>query len=710
MTFKEFPFKNPADFDTAFNQSRYTWGWGSPDILPMFAKGVTGDRMQYECYAPEFEDFSASDLTQLDTWVFDRVDAFFERARDDVDLQMKLREDKLVLFLHLLGLDTNGHRNKPNSAAYRENVRVVDDGVRRLVDSVNRHWRHDGRTAFVFTADHGMTDWGSHGAGMAHETETPLIAWGAGIRWARNASSKPTSPERWDMGNLERVDVDQADIAPLMSSLIGAAVPKNSVGRLPVDYLDMHPEHKLEASLAVARQVNEQLRHLRAEFETAWIHRPFEELDDESFGRAVDKIRLHAGSGKHGQALRLSQELYSEALRGVEYYQRYFRTQLYVAVSLSYVGFIVLVAATLLTKFTPFAAVGTESNGYLVDVISAVVGVSVSLLALGQNTAHHYIIYYLCPVVLWNLAAKEVSKLRLRGAVNRTVIMQTAAILVCLELVVVTFFRREALAAVIAAVTIMQLKSASSSALWIKLAWVALNTGLCVTALQPSIGKEHNTMLVVIAGLLSALIGIMAWWPYRSSRHSSPACTYLLAFYLCLSGICVQQASDPASALVPMSAVHAASWLIFVTGMPASLVLTRPYLLSRLLSVCMALQAAYLLLSLSYEGLFLLCLMNALLVWLAMERDSGLFRHHAVDTMALSKRERNVIDFRDVVRSFMFLHFSVVSFFGTGNIASLNSFDPASIRCLVSVFSPFLMGGLLFAKVVLPFFVVALFG
>jgi phosphatidylinositol glycan class N len=96
---------------------------------------------------------------------------------------MELREDKVVLFLHLLGLDTNGHRNKPGSPEYMENIRVVDDGVKRVVDAVNRHWRHDGRTAFVFTADHGMTDWGSHGAGMTHETETPLLTWGAGIRY-----------------------------------------------------------------------------------------------------------------------------------------------------------------------------------------------------------------------------------------------------------------------------------------------------------------------------------------------------------------------------------------------------------------------------------------------------------------------------------------------------------------------------------------------
>ena len=74
------------------------------------------------------------------------------------------------------------------------------------------------------TADHGMTNWGSHGAGHPHETLTPLLVWGAGVRVAQapeNNSHIPDVMYEWKLAHLSRKDVSQADIAPLMTSLIG---------------------------------------------------------------------------------------------------------------------------------------------------------------------------------------------------------------------------------------------------------------------------------------------------------------------------------------------------------------------------------------------------------------------------------------------------------------------------------------------------------
>ena len=40
---------------------------------------------------------------------------FFQQAKEKPELNEKLRHEKVVFFLHLLGIDTNGHVNKPYS-------------------------------------------------------------------------------------------------------------------------------------------------------------------------------------------------------------------------------------------------------------------------------------------------------------------------------------------------------------------------------------------------------------------------------------------------------------------------------------------------------------------------------------------------------------------------------------------------------------------
>lgn len=94
----------------------------------------------------------------------------------------ELSGPRTIFFLHLLGLDTNGHGNKPHSHQYKDNLKcmfpffsynflfftVVDKGIKRIVELVEDIFP-DQKSAYIFTADHGMTDWGSHGGGSDDE-------------------------------------------------------------------------------------------------------------------------------------------------------------------------------------------------------------------------------------------------------------------------------------------------------------------------------------------------------------------------------------------------------------------------------------------------------------------------------------------------------------------------------------------------------------
>ena len=101
----------------------------------------------------------------------------------------------------------------------------MDKGIQQMEKEIEMFYEHDGQTAYIMTADHGMTNWGSHGTGHPHETLTPLVAWGAGVKGPTAPpyplSDVPAEMCEWKLEHLHRIDVNQADIAPLMTSLIG---------------------------------------------------------------------------------------------------------------------------------------------------------------------------------------------------------------------------------------------------------------------------------------------------------------------------------------------------------------------------------------------------------------------------------------------------------------------------------------------------------
>lgn len=123
---------------------------------------------------------------------------------------------------------------------FTQNLKVVDAGVKDMYNLFEKIFNHDGKTSYIFTADHGMTDRGSHGGGLNFETETPFLAWGAGIK--KDISSTISNKDEFLVIGGEKVhkyNIEQASVASLMATLIGVAVPVNNVGKLPDQFLDV---------------------------------------------------------------------------------------------------------------------------------------------------------------------------------------------------------------------------------------------------------------------------------------------------------------------------------------------------------------------------------------------------------------------------------------------------------------------------------------
>uniref|UniRef100_A0A915CFC6 GPI ethanolamine phosphate transferase 1 n=1 Tax=Parascaris univalens TaxID=6257 RepID=A0A915CFC6_PARUN len=240
----------------------------------------------------------------------------------------RLHAGRIVFFLHLLGLDTNGHGHKPRSSNYIDNIGVVDKGV-EAIDTLFHEYFHDNRTVFLFTSDHGMTDWGSHGAGTDEEVLTPFVIWGSGVR---------PSP-------LKK-KINQVDLAPLMAALLGIPVPMNSVGSLPIELLDASPKYLFQSSYANLKQMLEQFMIKRIEKKSHTLSIFFTEFADlrpEALAGFEKEIRRLVEMRRFGAAAQLCLILLERVRAGILYFHRYERTILGTAVAAAFASWIWLV-------------------------------------------------------------------------------------------------------------------------------------------------------------------------------------------------------------------------------------------------------------------------------------------------------------------------------------------------------------------------------
>lgn len=399
---------NPVNFDSVFNQSRHTWSWGSPDILPMFKEGALPGRIDADAYSAEFEDFS-QEASQLDIWVFDKVKEFFARASTNATFEAELRQDKLVFFLHLLGLDTAGHGFRPYSKEYLNNIKVVDTGVQEITKLIDEFYG-DKRTAYVFTADHGMSDWGSHGDGHPDNTRTPLIAWGSGIAKPVKLDSNKVArghedgfSSDWGLSHVQRHDVAQADIAALMAYIAGLAFPVNSVGKLPLSYLDCSLEEKARALLVNARGILEMYRikeEMKMNSELKYV--PFSAFGEgkASASARISDIETKIGRGHYKEAIASCDELIDTTLGGLRYLQTYDWLFLRTLVTIGYLGWIAYAITMMIDLHVLHGeSVVSRSSASSISFLSALF-VLFSILYVQKSSLTYYG-YALFPVMFW---------------------------------------------------------------------------------------------------------------------------------------------------------------------------------------------------------------------------------------------------------------------------------------------------------------------
>lgn len=434
--------ENPVEFDSVFNRSSRTFAWGSPDIVPMFSKGATRGRVVTEVYRSEDEVFSASAHTYLlDKWVFDRVKHFLA---DQSRVRELKSQERVIFFLHLLGMDTSGHTHKPHSIKYTENLKYVDRGIGEIARLFEEKFA-DGKTAFVFTSDHGMTNRGSHGSGQKHETETPLLAWGAGVNYWKPASEDFLSKSHVTVDDVQipRYDVQQADIAVLMSTLIGIPCPTNSHGRLPYTYPNVSKVYLANAFANNAYQLHAIYSKLHEQSQKRFFQfslNPREKLINDEINFLDEQVKLSFTIQDQDDIIIQSNKMITAIYDGIDFYFNFYKNELLIALTLSMIAWIVLLYQFIMTSRVTFRMRGN---------VARIGGAAVIVILVFNHLQRAPLVvsmYFALPIIMWMLViTNNGNKILQNFFQDRNQILLAIVCFAIAELLVFSFFQRKIL-------------------------------------------------------------------------------------------------------------------------------------------------------------------------------------------------------------------------------------------------------------------------
>lgn len=454
----------------------------------------------------------------------------------------------------------------------------------------------------------------------------------------------------------------------------------------------------------------------------------------------------------------MSHQLIYFALEGLRYYHTYDRVFLGVSVALGFLGWSAYVVTLILrhhTDLVPSETARVEQwkgiTPYLKSLMAqfgAVHFVFTCSLALlltflwFQSAPFMFYIYTSIPLLLWFWVVRDVVVFKdamiqvYRNGLLVTAIVVIGGVVAGIELLVAAFFFRECLSICLVIFAIWPLlNSLRQDAPGLVASWVASCLLTAVFPLLPVVGKSSNFDLVLVAGVIAILIicycirlpqlHLLDLTVNRVHGLRSRQVTMVSMAQVSLALVAVLAghfAMSNAVARTPVPIlIHLVSWLVLPLAAVLP-VLGSDRLLPRLLHIASSLLAPYLLMSRSHEALFYISLCILMFFWISLEYQSlnisrltkpGLLEMsvHWPATSNVLDLERNWLQRRleaeDVRRAFFFIAFITLAFFGTGNVASINSFDPSFISCFITVFNPFLMGALLLLKIVIPFLVVA---
>jgi phosphatidylinositol glycan class N len=236
-----------------------------------------------------------------------------------------------------------------------------------------------------------------------------LIAWGAGVAKPVTVANgfapghEDGFSHDWRLDHVQRHDVAQADVAALMAHLAGLEFPVNSVGELPLSFLDADDEQKSKALLTNAKEILEMYRVKEEQKQkTVLRYKPFSGFgtDELSIENRVAAIEQLIDAGSYKEAMESTDDLIKVGLRGLRYLQTYAWLFLRTLVTAGYLGWIAFAFTTAVDVYMLNGETEASRSTPGVIFFSSVLVALFSYLFM-QSSPVTYYAYAIFPVAFW---------------------------------------------------------------------------------------------------------------------------------------------------------------------------------------------------------------------------------------------------------------------------------------------------------------------
>uniref|UniRef100_A0A0K0FR35 GPI ethanolamine phosphate transferase 1 n=1 Tax=Strongyloides venezuelensis TaxID=75913 RepID=A0A0K0FR35_STRVS len=678
---------NPVKIDTIFDRARKSFLFGSQNVIKLFDKNT--DNIKTFPYIQKSKKYSNYELSS--NWIFDRVKQFY------TNYSFTQEESKIITFIHLESTDIVGHIFKPTSKEYLDMLIEIDKNISEVYKMIETIYP-DHSTAYIFTSDHGISDFGKHDDNSIYERQVPFIAWGPGVQVYRR-----------------KQHIKQVDIAAYMSSLIGIGIPKNNLGIVPQNFLKSSPTYKYQASCGNLKQMVEQYLIKREEvFNHTFFFKEDTQFTQETLATLTKEVTRLAENRRYDTAASMCLGMIPRVKKALYYFHNYDRSFLTYCLSATFIIWVVMVHE-FIGRYHCFNAIERRDfipkPAFLICLAIALI----SDIYLGKSFT--YSLYHLTPVYLLSLFNNIFSipsyikfffKIPLTTAKTYLIEIFTSFIskIIPLTLFLCSFYDRRCLTLTLLALSLLphlhHNKTYPYNIIW--------SVGCLILSIFPFFPlpspQHYSKTILFITFVLGTLLFIYHSYNLSSSQKELKKCiSYVLLCFPFILFLAYGIESTIFNSIILLTLPF------FIVIFPFLSVLN---LSDKLIISYTGLFLAYSILTISYELLFILVFIVILYCYVRLEHCIYLENEFLnLKLVSIPSSTDDAIFGRfsnqEYQRAYTAMSLLLVAFFSTDNITSFTICNVnITIPSFFKIFSSTTIYYLLLLKKIIPLFVVTL--